>query len=125
MSDTSGLTLTPLHLNSGLWEGVLSVPHDAAPQLAVHCGDRPLEAPEIAPDDEGGCRVRVALPADSISDGMQAYIITVAETGEQLASFVIAAGDVLRDDLRGEVALLRAELDLLKRAFRRQARQGE
>jgi hypothetical protein len=29
------------------------------------------------------------------------------------------AGEVLSDDFRSEVSLLRAELDLLKRAFRR------
>jgi hypothetical protein len=36
-----------------------------------------------------------------------------------LEKFTLIAGDVLGDDIRAEVDLLRAELDMLKRAFRR------
>jgi hypothetical protein len=41
------------------------------------------------------------------------------ETGETLAHFTIITGVPMEDDLRAEVDLLRAELDMLKRAFRR------
>ena len=36
-----------------------------------------------------------------------------------LGDFTLMAGDAVADDLRAEVELLRAELDMLKRAFRR------
>ena len=36
-----------------------------------------------------------------------------------LASFSIVAGDALAEDIRAELSLLRAELDMLKKAFRR------
>ena len=39
--------------------------------------------------------------------------------GEVLASFTLVAGVPLEEDLRAEISLLRAELDLLKKAFRR------
>ena len=36
-----------------------------------------------------------------------------------LGSFSIVAGDALAEDIRAELTLLRAELDMLKKAFRR------
>ncbi|MDA8740151.1 hypothetical protein N9M73_03340 [Rhodobacteraceae bacterium] len=38
---------------------------------------------------------------------------------EVLARFTLIGGDLVDQDLRAEIDLLRAELDLLKRAFRR------
>jgi hypothetical protein len=72
-----------------------------------------------ADDKPGNWRVSVPIAAGSIADGIQVYLIADAASGEKLAAFSIAAGDVLQDDLRAEVELLRAELDMLKRAFRR------
>ena len=39
--------------------------------------------------------------------------------GTKLGHFSIIAGEALGEDLHAEVELLRAELDMLKRAFRR------
>jgi hypothetical protein len=36
-----------------------------------------------------------------------------------LGSFSIVAGDALAEDIRAELSLLRAELDMLKKGFRR------
>ena len=44
---------------------------------------------------------------------------SLADWEEVLGSFTLIAGEALGDDLRAEVSLLRAELDMLKRAFRR------
>ena len=41
------------------------------------------------------------------------------ETDARLASFTVVMGQPLDEDIRAEMALLRAELDMLKRAFRR------
>ena len=46
-------------------------------------------------------------------------VIEDAATGDALAHETIFAGELVEDDIRAEVSLLRAELDLLKRAFRR------
>ena len=67
----------------------------------------------------GRWTVRVPIPADLISDGVQSFVISDATTGTTLSSFAIIAGDALAEDIRAEMDLLRAELDLLKRAFRR------
>jgi hypothetical protein len=61
----------------------------------------------------------VPLPASVIADGVQTVLITDAESGARLASIPILSGSALEEDLRAEVGLLRSELDMLKRAFRR------
>ena len=46
-------------------------------------------------------------------------MIIDADANVKLGDFTLIAGEPLADDLRAEVELLRAELDMLKRAFRR------
>ena len=74
---------------------------------------------ELTPWAEG-IAVRVPIPAVLLSDGVQTVILSDAATGERLSSFAILAGDALSEDIRAEVDLIRAELDMLKSAFRRQ-----
>jgi len=59
------------------------------------------------------------IPAETLSDGVQTFVLRAPGTAEALGRFVIVAGAPLDDDLRAEIDLLRAELDLLKSAFRR------
>jgi hypothetical protein len=54
----------------------------------------------------------VPIPADAIADGIQTFVIVDAADDTRLGDFTLIAGDAATDDLR-------AELDLLKRAFRR------
>jgi hypothetical protein len=54
----------------------------------------------------------VRLPPDAIGEGVQTFVLSDTATSERLASFSLVAGDALAHDLR-------AEIDLLKRAFRR------
>jgi hypothetical protein len=63
--------------------------------------------------------VRVPVPLDLLSEGVQTFLIRDAETGQKLSHFTVITGVAMEDDLRAEVDLLRAELDMLKRAFRR------
>jgi hypothetical protein len=46
-------------------------------------------------------------------------LICQRESTVVLGSFSITSGEPLEDDLRNEINLLREELDMLKRAFRR------
>jgi hypothetical protein len=66
--------------------------------------------------------LRVPVPPDRLDDGVQTFLIRAADSGETLAHLTIVAGAPLEADLRAEIDLLRAELDLLKRAFRRHVR---
>jgi len=116
------ITLTKTRLAEGVWEGVLaySGTGNFQPDIMVTHLDQPLgdvavtEAP-----DQGHWTLRVPIPPDLISDGLQTFLIQEARSGETLGSFAVLAGDALAEDLRAEVDLLRAELDMLKRAFRR------
>jgi len=120
MSDT--ITLTKLRLIEGVWNGVLTRKGEGnwQPDLEVTHLDTPVEGVEVTEDRVENCwHVRVPIPVDRISDGVQSFVIRDRRTGDVLDSFAIVAGDALAEDIRAEMALLRTELDLLKRAFRR------
>ena len=67
------------------------------------------------------CAVRVPVPPDLLSEGVQTFLIRRKGGPEEpvLTHFTIITGVAMEDDLRAEFDLLRAELDMLKRAFRR------
>ncbi len=121
MAET-GITLTKTRLADGTWEGILTLPgeFDAPPMLQARYLDRALEGLEVRPDDRPGrFMLRLPLPIEVLSDGAHVVQFVNVEQDEVLTSETIIAGDTLVEDLRAELALLRAELDMLKRAFRR------
>jgi len=116
----SDLTLTKTRFLDGIWEGVLV--HDSGadtkPSIAVLYQDKPIEGVELSPSDTGWA-VRVPIPSQAIADGVQTLLIVDTTTNERLNAITFVAGDPLAEDIRAEIDLLRAELDMLKRAFRR------
>jgi hypothetical protein len=119
----SDIKLVKTRLYAGIWEGELHVPDDVEqlPHLEVTHLDLPVAGHVLDedPDRIGVWFFRIAVPSELISDGVQVFVIKNLDTGDQLASFSIIAGEALADDIRAEMGLLRAELDMLKRAFRR------
>ncbi|WP_294612680.1 hypothetical protein [uncultured Roseovarius sp.] len=118
----SELTLTKTRLFEGVWEGVLTCDGDGnyQPQLEVmHLQETVPGVEVIEKPEERLWVVRVPVPPAAIADGVQTFVIRDARTREVLDSFALLSGDVLSYDIRSEIALLREELDLLKRAFRR------
>jgi hypothetical protein len=116
--------LTKTRLQSGIWEGSLDAKgwtDDASPELrATHlekdCGE--VSVSKLA--DMGDIfAVRIKLNSDILCDGVQTVLVTETTSGDLLDSFSIVSGEPLEADLRAEIDLLRAELDMLKRAFRR------
>lgn len=116
MAKKTDATLTQTRISEGWWEGVLTGT-DAAVE-AWHL-DRQIEGVDVQPltGKPGQRAVRVPIPAFLLSEGVQTVVLRVG--GEVRASFTLIAGAPLDHDLRAEIGLLRAELDLLKRAFRR------
>jgi hypothetical protein len=113
------VTLTKTRIANGVWEGVLSgVSGDGASVEALH-QDTALEGVEVTPvpGKPGRFAVRVPIPAGILTEGVQTVLLRAG--GEVLAHITLITGVPMEDDLRAEIALLRAELDLLKRAFRR------
>ncbi|MEM1388430.1 MAG: hypothetical protein AAF748_02880 [Pseudomonadota bacterium] len=120
---TTDATLIKTRIIAGIWEGVLVCPPGTVepPELRVSHLGQTISTIAVAPepDFESRWSVRVAIPPEVLCDGIQTFLIEAAATGDVLARFSIASGDPLEDDIRAEVDLLRAELDMLKRAFRR------
>lgn len=116
----SNLTLTKTRLFQGVWEGVVHSAQEATPNIQATLLDKPISGVSIDKiDGNEGWSLRVPIPVDAINDGIQTFLINDASTGETLNSFALLSGEALGDDIRAEVELLRAELDMLKRAFRR------
>jgi hypothetical protein len=116
----SGPVLTRSTLTEGLWEGVIECCGDRAPAFEVCLGQRALPGLSQTATGHDGWTLRLPIPIDCISDGVQTFVIREAGARVAIGHFSLIAGAPADSDLRGEVALLRAEIDMLKQAFRRQ-----
>ncbi|MEC7259796.1 MAG: hypothetical protein VXW58_18450 [Pseudomonadota bacterium] len=111
--------LTKTSLRDGIYTATLSgVPGDA-PDIAVMFRDEPLPEVKVTADAPGTWTVCAPIPTTALSDGTHVFLVIDNASGTRLGDFAVIAGDGADDALRTEVELLRAELDLLKRAFRR------
>ncbi|TGD67567.1 hypothetical protein EYC08_02600 [Tabrizicola sp. WMC-M-20] len=112
--------LTKTRIRAGIWEGVLSGVA-SQPTLEVLLLEQPISGVVVEPvtGRAGEWAVRVPVPAEVLSEGVQTFLIREAGSDQTLAHFTIITGVAMEDDLRAEVDLLRQELDMLKRAFRR------
>lgn len=112
--------LVQTRIRAGVWEGNLSGV-ETLPVLEVWLREQVLPGltVEEVPGRPGNWLVRVPVPAEVLSEGVQTFLIREAGQDRTLAHFSIVTGVPLEDDLRAEIDLMRAELDLLKRAFRR------
>ncbi|MGL4239317.1 hypothetical protein [Tabrizicola sp.] len=119
MAEKTGITLAETRIAGGVWEGTLSGVNGAAPVIEALHGDRAIEGVEVTPvpGKAGRFAVRVPIPAWAVNGGVQTFL--VRSGGDVLAQFTLVAGQPLDEDIRAELSLLRAELELLKRAFRR------
>lgn len=116
----SNLTVTGTKITNGIWQGIVSSDSKGVPKLDVRLLDKPVANVQLTEDPaQGHWLLQVPIPSDAISEGVQTFVISDAEDGTTLAHFHLIAGEVLGDDIRAEMDLLRAELDMLKRAFRR------
>ena len=112
--------LVKTRLRAGVWEGVLSGV-SGQPLLEVLHLEAPVAGTSVTeiPERRGDWAVRVPIPVEMLSEGVQTFLIRDAVSGDKLGHFTIITGVAMEDDIRAEMDLLRAELDMLKRAFRR------
>lgn len=111
--------LQDARIRSGQWLARLDWPGEGVPQIALWDAEA-----EIAPVDVvragDGWELSVTIPVAHLSDGWQTFLVREA-SGTTLGHFSLLAGAAPDADLRAEIAALRAEVDLLKRAVRRLA----
>ena len=122
----SDLTLTKTRLFEGVWEGRLTREGagQTRPDIEVTHLERPISGVEVIETGDGKAwTVRIPIPADVIADGVQTFLIRDRTAGTVLDSFALMSGEALAHDIRIEMKLLREELDMLKRAFRRHCRE--
>jgi hypothetical protein len=116
--------LTKSSIRAGVWNGA-AVRVDGAdgpvPALSAWHMERPLDGLAVTPvrDSPGLWEVSLDIPAGILADGVQTVLFRDDATEETVDSFTLVTGEPLEQDIRAEVDLLRAELDMLKRAFRR------
>jgi hypothetical protein len=118
----SDLTLTKIRFRNGKWEGRIEGASDtgARPDIRVTLLDTPVESVKLSEGDADSIwNLTVPIPEHAVAEGVQTFLILDGETDQKLGDFTLIAGEAVADDLRAEVELLRAELDMLKRAFRR------
>lgn len=120
----SRLTLTQTTLHNGIWQGVLASDHAAKPTIEVMFDGAHVPDVELSDQGEGEYLLRVPIPQHAIADGTQTFVIRDATDQTELGSFFLIAGEIAADDVRAEIGQLRAELDLLKDAFRKFARDN-
>lgn len=123
MSDAK---LIKTRLSAGVWEGVLKGVKGQPLIEVVHL-EKPVQNVSVTeiPDRSGEWAVRVPIAAELLSDGVQTFLIRDAVGNDKLGHFTIITGVAMEDDIRAEVDLLRAELDMLKRAFRRHCLEAD
>ena len=118
----SRFELTKTRLANGAWEGVLTQIEgsEGEPNIRVMHRDQSVDGVELTADNSaGGWAVKIPVPKHAIADGVQTFVVFDAESDTKLGDFSLMAGEAMADDMRAEMELLRAELDMLKRAFRR------
>ncbi|NIN78809.1 MAG: hypothetical protein GTO37_14095 [Planctomycetales bacterium] len=121
------LTLTKTSFQGGVWTGVLAgIPSgQTPPTLELHWHGKVMATAEPRNDaaDTAQWQVRFELPATLLGEGVHTALIMADGQDAPLATIRILAGESLDQDLTAELDSLRAELDLLKAAFRRHCRE--
>lgn len=121
MSNSSALTKK--RFANGVYEGVFKDKKGSGitPELELrYLGESVGEVYADQLDaQENTWLIRCKVPSDVLSDGVQTFLVCKKNESITLDSFSISAGEPLEDDLHNEISLLRQELDMLKRAFRR------
>ena len=113
----SELQLVNGKIRKGAWHGHLAG-GEGVPQIEILYRDAPVSNVALSEGDDGWM-VQMPIPAEAISEGVQTFVVVDKLRAERLGDFTLIAGEALGDDIRTEIELLRAELDMLKRAFRR------
>lgn len=103
-------------VSAGCWTGALHSPTPPGPLSVTHHGSVVAQA-TLRQAGPGIWAVAADLPPSVIDNGAHSLLLVAGDT--VLASLTLIAGTVAGDDLLAEVAQLRAELDLMKREFRR------
>ena len=112
---------------AGCWTGALQGT-GTPPELSVVHRGQVVAMAALRDAGPGVWSVTADLPATVIGSGVNGLVLVAGDPDSAgsrvLGSLTLVAGTVAGDDLLAEVAQLRAELELVKREFRRFAAGG-
>ena len=115
------MQLDKIDFSNGMWRGLLTAENSGTfPSFSVELNGAVVEGTRISagPSDREW-EIDIPIPNHAIGDGVYTFLIFVQGNSVPVGSFCISAGRAMEYDLQAEVALLREELKILKRAFRR------
>ena len=120
------LCIEPTRFAEGIWRALLSQSSDLKappPKIDVLLRGRPVRGVRVDALDMENCyELSVPIPPEAV--GFGTYMLLIVEQGSSkvLSRIVLSGGDLNGEDLRAEMAELRAEIDLLKRHFAHHAK---
>ncbi len=116
----TAVELTKTKILQGVWQGIITEFGDDEPQIEVTHQKDQVEGVILTHNpDANHWLLSFPIPTSAIAEGVQTLIINDKMANEKIGHVTLMAGEVLGDDIRAEMDLLRAELDMLKQAFRR------
>jgi len=119
--------LTRTRIRAGQYEGTLTTTsrRKTTPVIELSLQGAVLSQAVVSEDTSRAktWKVQAKIPAIAITDGVQTFVLRDKSDAEILDKFAIIAGEALEDDFRAEIAMLRAEVDMLKQAFRRHCKE--
>ena len=122
------LCIEPTRFAEGIWRALLSQSSDLKappPKIDVLLQGRPIRGVRVDPlNMENCCELSVPIPPEAIGSGTYMLLIVEQGSSKVLSRIVLSGGDLNGENLRAEMAELRAEIDLLKRIFRASRKSG-
>ena len=122
------LRIEPTRFAEGIWRALLNQPSDfkaPPPKIDVLLQGRPIRGVRVDPLNMENCyELSVPIPPEAIGSGTYMLLIVEQGSSKVLSRIVLSGGDLNGEDLRAEMAELRAEIDLLKRLFRVSRKSG-
>ena len=115
------MQLDKIDFSNGTWRGLLTAEKSGSiPAFSVELDGALVDGVHVSagPSDREWV-IDIPIPNHAIGDGVYTFLIFVQGNSVPVGSFCISAGRPMEYDLQAEVALLREELKILKRAFRR------
>lgn len=109
-------------IQAGIWEAVVTGAAQRPDIKVIFQGQEQsgleVTAVPARPEDYA---LRFTIPASALSEGVQTFLLRHEE--ETLGQFSVVTGLPFESDLRAEIDLLRAELEVVKAALRAQFRK--
>jgi len=113
-------TVAKTVMQQGVWHGIVTGHSDTPLKIEVSHENAVLPDIELEHDAAADhWTLIIPIPSSAVADGVQTLLIRDTTADQVIGHITLMAGDPLGEDMRAEMDLLRAELDMLKRAFRR------